>query len=671
MAPRLGIVAGAGGLPARLVAACRQSGRDFHVLAFENCADPGALEGAPVEWVGTGSFGEAIAAARRLGLAELVLVGRIPRPGVAELLRDPRSARFLARVGTRILGDNHLLAAVVRELEETEGFRVVGVDEILEELLATPGTLGAVAPDSAGREDIARGLEAARTLGALDVGQAAVVQNGTVIGLEGLEGTDALVARCAPFVDPDAPGGVLVKCAKPGQERRADLPAIGVATVRNAAAAGLRGIAVEAGGTLVVEREAAVAAADERGLFLFGIPDPLVWLIAGEPSGDMLGARLMAALSERTGGRIRFAGVGGGEMAARGLNSLFPVSDIAVMGLAEILPRIKLIRRRIRRTAERILNDRPDIVVSVDSPGFCYRVWKLLAGSGIPLVHYVAPTVWAWKPGRARTFAAMLDHLMVLLPFEPPYFEREGLPCTFVGHPVVETPEGSGDGQGFRAGHGISPDATVVCVLPGSRRGEVDRVLPAFRDAAERLLLKRPEAVFCFPTLPHLEGALGKRLARWPGRAVVATSPSDRRDAMAASDVAMAASGTVSLELAGAGVPHVIAYRMNGLTVAAFRMLRTARLRHVNLVNILLEREAIPELLQERCRGRRIAAALAEFLDRPALGGDQVAAARGALDMLRPAEGSPSSAAAKVVLAHLRGTAVRGREPAATDGGRE
>lgn len=671
MAPRLGIVAGAGGLPARLVAACRRSGRDFHVLAFENCADPGALDGAPVEWVGIGAFGEAIAAARRLGLVELVLAGRIPRPTVAELLRDPRSTRFLARVGTRILGDDHLLSAVVRELEETEGFRVVGIDEIFGELLAPSGTIGTVEPDPAGRADVARGLEAARALGALDVGQAVVVQNGAVIGLEGAEGTDALVARCAPFVDPNAPGGVLVKCAKPGQERRADLPAIGVDTVRNAAAAGLRGIAVESGGTLVVDLDAVVATADERGLFLFGISDPLVWLIAGEPSGDLLGAGLMAALSERTGGRIRFAGVGGDEMAARGLDSLFPISDVAVMGLAEVVPRIGMIRRRIGTTAKRILEDRPDVVVSVDSPGFCQRVWKRLAGSGIPLVHYVAPTVWAWKPGRARTFAATLDHLMVLLPFEPPYFEKEGLACTFVGHPVVEFSEDAGDGPGFRAAHGISADATVVCVLPGSRRGEVDRMLPAFRDAAERLLEERPETAFCFPTLPHLEAALGKRLAEWPGRAVVAASRSERRDAMAASDVAMAASGTVSLELAGAGVPHVIAYRMNPLTVAVFRMLRTARLRHVNLVNILLEREAVPELLQERCRGGRIAKALAELLDRPSLGDDQVAAARKALGMLRPAEGSPSSAAAKVVLAHLRGTAVRRGGPDAADGGRE
>lgn len=397
-------------------------------------------------------------------------------------------------------------------------------------------------------------------------------------------------------------------------------------------------------------------------------PVPLVWLIAGEPSGDLLGARLMAALREQTGGRISLVGIGGEQMAAQGLKSRFPISDIAVMGMAEVLPRLRLIRRRINETVTQILGDRPDVVVSIDSPGFCYRVWKRLAGQGIPLVHYVAPTVWIWKPGRARKFARLLDHLMVILPFEPPYFQKEGLACTFVGHPVVEEPDALGDGEAFRRTHGISREARVICVLPGSRRSEVSRLLPAFRDAAERVSCHSPGAVYCFPTLSYLDGVLRSGTARWPGRAIVVTSAAERRDAMAASDVAMAASGTVSLELAGAAIPHVVAYRVNGVTAALFRVMQKGRLRYANLVNILLDREAIPEFLQEKCRGDRIAAAVTALLEAGAARSAQTDAASRALAMLRTGERTPSSAAAAIVMAHAEGRASRGAGAAQTGG---
>ena len=387
---------------------------------------------------------------------------------------------------------------------------------------------------------------------------------------------------------------------------------------------------------------------------------PFVWLIAGEPSGDLLGARLIAALRERTGGQIRVAGIGGEQMTAQGLDSCFPMSDIAVMGLVEVLPRIPLIRRRIAETAVQILDDRPDVVVSIDSPGFCYRIWKKLAGHDIPLVHYVAPTVWIWKPGRAGKFAKLLDHLMVLLPFEPPYFRKEGLACTFVGHPVIEKAGSGGDGKAFRRAHGIPQEATVICVLPGSRRSEVARLLPVFRDAAERVSSCNPQVVYCFPTLSHLDSILKAGTARWPGRVIIVRSAAERRDAMASSNVAMAASGTVSLELAAATVPHVVAYRMNGITVALFRAMQKQRLRYANLVNILLDREAIPEFLQQECRGDRIAAAVTALLESETAVSAQKEAASQALAMLRPGAGTPSSAAAAVVVAHARRGASRG-----------
>lgn len=377
---------------------------------------------------------------------------------------------------------------------------------------------------------------------------------------------------------------------------------------------------------------------------------PLIWLIAGEPSGDLIGARLIAALREKTGGNLRVAGVGGEAMAAEGLNSLFPISDIAVMGLIEIVPRIPLIKRRMRETIARIKRDEPAMVVSIDAPGFCYDVWKGLRSTGIPLVHYVAPTVWAWRPDRAKKFAAELDHLMALLPFEPPYFEREGLGCTFVGHPVLEGGADAGDGAGFRRKHGISETDKAICVLPGSRRGEVKRLAGVFERAAASVVERHSDAVFVFPTVSYLNDYVSELVEKWPGRTVVVGSIGEKFDAMRACDAAMAASGTVSLELAMARVPHLIAYRMNGLTVTIVKMLHGMKQKYANLVNILLDREVIPEFIQERCRSDLIAGGLLELLDNAAIRDRQLASVDEALAMLRPHSGSPSASAASVVM---------------------
>ena len=269
---RLGIVAGAGALPGQIISACRQSGRDFRVLAFEESADPAVIAGAETTWIRIGALGKALTAARIEGIEELVFVGKIPRPSLTELMRDPRSARFMVKIGRRMLGDDNILSAVIRELESAEGFRVVAPEELLGDILAVEGCYGVVEPDGDCRSDIERGMAVADAVGSFDIGQAVIIQNGTVLGVEGVEGTDRLLDRCAEFVRSDTPGGVLVKAAKPDQERRIDLPVIGVTTVRCAARAGLRGVAVAAGGALVAERGAMAAAADASGLFVVGVP---------------------------------------------------------------------------------------------------------------------------------------------------------------------------------------------------------------------------------------------------------------------------------------------------------------------------------------------------------------------------------------------------------------
>lgn len=269
MARKLGIIAGAGELPLRVIAACRATARPFFVLALEGAADPAALAGVPHAWMRLGAGGEGLRLLRENGVEELLMVGGVGRPSLLSLRPDWRTAKFFAKLGYRALGDDGLLRAIIGELEG-EGFRVVGVDSLLEAAMAPEGAFGRIAPDDIAAADIARGIEVVRALGALDVGQAAVVQQGIVLGVEAVDGTDALLARCGGLRR-DGPGGVLVKSAKPGQERRADLPTIGPATVRAAAVAGLRGIAVEAGATLVLDRAAVAAAADDAGLFVVGV----------------------------------------------------------------------------------------------------------------------------------------------------------------------------------------------------------------------------------------------------------------------------------------------------------------------------------------------------------------------------------------------------------------
>ncbi len=272
-ARKLAILAGGGTLPARIAAAVRGQGRDVFVVAFDGHTDPATVAGLPHLWSRFGAAGTIIRRLHDEGVGEVVFAGPVKRPSFTELLPDWWTTRFLARVGTRALGDDGLLRAVVRELEE-EGFRVVGLHEVLKDLLTVAGPVGSLVPDAEAERDIARAAQVARALGALDVGQGAVVQQGLVLAVEAIEGTDAMLARCADLARP-GPGGVLVKVKKPNQDRRIDLPTMGVTTIEKAAAAGLRGVALEAGGSLLIDREAVAEAADRLGLFVIGIDLPV------------------------------------------------------------------------------------------------------------------------------------------------------------------------------------------------------------------------------------------------------------------------------------------------------------------------------------------------------------------------------------------------------------
>ncbi len=377
-------------------------------------------------------------------------------------------------------------------------------------------------------------------------------------------------------------------------------------------------------------------------------PAPLVFLIAGETSGDNLAARLMAALTRQTGQRVRFAGVGGPAMAREGLDSLFPMRELSLMGLAEVLPHLPRLLRRLRETVSEIERLRPQAVVTVDSPDFSFRVARRIRRVGVPRVHYVAPQTWAWRPGRARKLAGSVDHVLALLPFEPRFFEGFGVPCTFVGHPVLESGAERGDAAGFRARHGIAPEAPVVAVLPGSRRTEIRRLLPVFERALRRLARERPGLTAVLASVDAEHERIGEAAKAWSLPSVVVSDPAEKYDAFAASQAAITKSGTITLELALAGVPMVVCYRVSPTT--AFLARRLISVNHVALVNLLAERRLVPELLQEACTPPAIAEAAGRLLDDAAERAAQLAGFREVAGRLGSRSPAPSERAAEVVL---------------------
>jgi lipid-A-disaccharide synthase len=370
---------------------------------------------------------------------------------------------------------------------------------------------------------------------------------------------------------------------------------------------------------------------------------PLIYLVAGEASGDALGARLMAALRARRGD-VAFAGVGGELMAAQGLVSLFPLRDLALMGLLEVLPRLRQLKRRLSQTVDDVAARRPDVVVTIDSPGFTLRLLKAIQPLGVKRVHYVAPQVWAWREGRVRHYPGLWDQLLCLLPFEPAFFARHGLPARFVGHPVLESGADGGDAARFRTMHGIDPAARVMTVMPGSRRTEVSRLLPILGATLRRL----PDVVPVVPLAGPVADVVREGTGDWPRRPVLVENEQDKYNAFAASAVALTKSGTSTLELAMAGVPMVVGYRVNPLTAAIARL--SVKVRYASIINLIAEREVIPELIQQVCTPERLASEVRTLLNDAGAAEVQRSGCKAVLERLRPAAGTPSGAAAAAVL---------------------
>jgi len=380
-------------------------------------------------------------------------------------------------------------------------------------------------------------------------------------------------------------------------------------------------------------------------------PPKTVYIIAGEPSGDLLASRLMIALRQKKPD-IRFVGIGGESMTALGFQTLFDISDISVMGIVEVLPRLRIIMRRLNQVIADIRRQRPNVIVTVDSWGFVHQVLARLIreDSRIPRIHYVAPQVWAWKRGRAKTVARLVNRLMTLLPYEPPYFEKYGLHCTFVGHPVIEnTANLVNDQITFKTQYSIPEQCTLITVLPGSRHSEIKRLIPVFKQVLRQVKKTFPDLFVVIPSVAAIAHEVEAAFAdlEIPHRIILGQY--ERYAAFQSSVFALAASGTVSLELTACGTPHVIAYKFSYITNKLVK--HFAGTKYANLINNLADKFVIPEFVLENCREPLITPIALNLMQHSDKARNQVDEAQQYLLKLQPGDALPSEKAAETVLA--------------------
>ena len=378
-----------------------------------------------------------------------------------------------------------------------------------------------------------------------------------------------------------------------------------------------------------------------------------IFLIATEESGDRLGASLMKVLRQRLGGAVRFEGVGGQSMAREGLTSLFPIEELSIMGLAAVVKQLPMILRRIRQTADAVTHASPDILVIIDSPDFTHRVARRVRARdpAIPIVDYVSPSVWAWRPGRARAMLRYVDHVLALLPFEPEAYRRlRGPPCSYVGHPLIEQIGALRPNADEKKRRDEPPP--VLLVLPGSRRGEIRHHMALFGETLGRLQAEGVPFELILPTMPHLRDAVGEGVKNWPVQPRIVVGEKEKRAVFRIAHAAFVKSGTATLELAIAGVPMVAAYKVGAVEAAIMR--RAIRTSSVILANLVIGENVVPEFIQEDCTPEKLTPALREVLNDSPSRRRQVQAFAKLDAIMSTGNQPPSVRAADIVLATLR-----------------
>jgi lipid-A-disaccharide synthase len=377
-----------------------------------------------------------------------------------------------------------------------------------------------------------------------------------------------------------------------------------------------------------------------------------IYFVTGEPSGDLLASSLMKALRTKAPD-VEFYGVGGETMKLQGFTSLFNMAELTVMGFFEVIPRLPLILKRLKQTVADIEKLDPDIIITVDSWGFVSALLSRLKKKNItvPKLHYVAPQVWAWKKGRAKTVAKLTDRLMTLLPYEPEYFEKYGLKCDFVGHPVVENRIDEIDASGFRERYNIPPNAIILSVLPGSRNSEIKRLIPVFEEVVTLLSAKIENLFVVIPTVETVADKVRKAFENMDLPCRIITGRDERYAAFKQSVAAIAASGTVSLELASCKTPHVIAYKFSPLT--NFLADIFVNVKYANLLNLLCDKEIIPEFTLDECLANLIANKTFEIIDSK-IAEKMIKETSEGLQKLRLPDILPSEKAAEIVIEMIK-----------------
>jgi lipid-A-disaccharide synthase len=378
-----------------------------------------------------------------------------------------------------------------------------------------------------------------------------------------------------------------------------------------------------------------------------------IFLIATEESGDRLGAHLMKVLRQRLGGAVRFEGVGGQAMAREGLTSLFPIEELSIIGLAAVVRQLPKVLRLIRETVAAVMHTQPDILVIIDSPDFTHRVARRVRARdpAIPIIDYVSPSVWAWRPGRARAMRAYIDHVLALLPFEPEEYRRlRGPPCSYVGHPLTEQLGSLRPNVEEQRRRNEAPP--VLLVLPGSRRSEIRHHMAVFGETVGRLQAEGIEFELILPTMPHLLEAVRDGVKSWKVAPQVVVGEQEKRAAFRIAHTALAKSGTVTLELALAGVPMVAAYRAGA--AEAWILRRAINVTSVILANLVLGENVVPEFLQQDCTSEKLLGALREVLTDSPLRQRQLKAFAGIDGIMSTGNQPPSVRAADIVLTTLR-----------------
>ncbi len=584
----LGIICGSGSIPLAVAAAVQRRGRQVMLFALRGFVDAQAVAAYPHCWIAIGQFGRFRRLARAEGCRDLVLVGGLVRPAIRQVRLDWATVVEMPRIIRAFRGgDDHLLTGIGRILEG-DGFCLLGAHEVAPDITAPSGALGRHQPDAEAAADIARGFEMLAAMSPFDVGQAVVIGKGHVLAVEAAEGTDAMLQRVVALRE----AGRIRLPARGGRARQGAEAAPGppfrfaLDRARHGAPCGASRTRRHRRRRRRHHRRRAAAprrgrryqwpvragSRRSRGGLMQAVPssqhraadDALnIFIIAGEESGDRLGAPLMAAIAAQAGRPVVFSGVGGHAMAAQGLASLVPIADLAINGFAAIPGRLPAILRHLRRTTRAVIAARPDALVIIDSPDFTHRVARRVraAAPAIPIIDYVSPTVWAWRPGRAAAMRRYVDHVLAVLPFEPDAHRRlGGPPCTYVGHPLAEQVAMLRPGPHEAARRNADPP--VVLVLPGSRRGEVRRHIAVF-GAAMAAVQERIGAVeIVLPTVPHLVDEVKRASRAWPAAPRIVVDAAEKWAAFRQARAALAASGTVTLELALAGVPTVIAYRV-------------------------------------------------------------------------------------------------------------